>query len=50
MGSGAFPELKPPGRDDDHPPISSVEVKERVKLYLNFPSQTSWSLNFAIAT
>ena len=34
MGTGSFPEVKHPGRDDDHPPPSSAEVKERVELYL----------------
>ena len=34
MGTGSFPGVKRPGRDDDHPPTSSTEVKERVGLYL----------------
>ena len=34
MGTGSFPGIKRPGRDVDHPPPSSVEVKERVELYL----------------
>jgi hypothetical protein len=33
MGTGLFPRVKRPGRDD-HPPTSSDEVKERVELYL----------------
>ena len=31
-----------PGRDVDHPPPSSAEVKERVKLYIYSPSRSSW--------
>jgi len=31
-----------PGRGADHPPSSSVEVKERVELYLYSPSGPSW--------
>jgi len=42
MGPGSFPGVKRPGRGDDHPPISSAEVKERVELYLYFPSGPSW--------
>jgi len=37
MGVGSFPGLKRPGRDVDHPPPSSAEVKERVELYLYSP-------------
>ena len=36
MGTGSFPEVKRPGRDD-YPPPSSAEVKERVELYLYAP-------------
>ena len=28
MGTGSFPRVKRPGRDGDHPPLSSAEVKE----------------------
>jgi len=42
MGTGSFPGLKPPGRDVDNPPPSSAQVKERVGLYLYFPSGLSW--------
>jgi hypothetical protein len=42
MGTGSFPGVKRPGRDVDHPPLSSAEVKERVDLYLYFPSGPSW--------
>jgi hypothetical protein len=42
MGTGSFPEVKPPRRGVDHPPPSSVEVKERVELYIYFPSGPSW--------
>jgi hypothetical protein len=36
------PGVKRPGRGVDHPPSSSVEVKERVELYLYSPSGLSW--------
>ena len=36
------PGVKRPGRGADHPPSSSVEVKERVELYLYSPSGPSW--------
>ena len=42
MGAGLFPEVKRPGRDVDHPPPSSAEAKERVELYLFFPSGSLW--------
>jgi len=42
MGTGYFPEVKRPGRGSDQPPPSSAEVKERVELYLYFPSGPSW--------
>jgi hypothetical protein len=38
MGIGSFPGVKRPGRGIDHPPPPSAEVKERVDLYLYFPS------------
>ena len=38
MGTGSFPGIKRPGRGVKRPPPSSAEVKERVKLYLYFPS------------
>jgi hypothetical protein len=34
IGTRSFLEVKLPGRDVDHPPTSSVEVKERGELYL----------------
>jgi hypothetical protein len=34
----SFPAAKRHGRDVDHPSPSSAEVKERVELYLYFPS------------
>jgi hypothetical protein len=34
MGTGSFQWVKQPGRDVDHPPPSSAEVKGRVELYL----------------
>jgi hypothetical protein len=30
------------GREADHPPPSSAEVKEWVELYLHFPNTPSW--------
>jgi hypothetical protein len=37
MGTRSFSWVKRPGRDLDHPPSSSADVKERVQLYLNPP-------------
>jgi len=34
VSTRSFPMVKQPGRDVDHPPQSSVEVKDRVKVYL----------------
>jgi hypothetical protein len=42
MGNGSFPAVKRPGRGVDHPLLSSAEIKERVELYLYFPSGFSW--------
>jgi hypothetical protein len=42
IGTGSFPGVKRPGRSLDHPPPSSVEVKDRVQLYLYSPSRPSW--------
>jgi len=33
MGTGSFLGVKRPGRDVDHPPTSSAEVKERIEIY-----------------
>ena len=38
MGDGSLPGVKRPGYSVDDPPLSSTEVKERVLLYLYFPS------------
>jgi hypothetical protein len=38
MGTGSFPGVKRPGRGIDHPHPSSVEVKERVEIYMYSPS------------
>jgi hypothetical protein len=38
------PGVKRPGHGINHPPPSSVEVKERVELYLYSPSGPSWPL------
>jgi hypothetical protein len=40
-GYRSFSEVKQPGRGIDHPPPSSAEVKERVKLYRFSPSGPS---------
>ena len=37
------PGVNRPGRGVHHPLQSSTEVKERVELYLYYPSRTSWS-------
>jgi hypothetical protein len=42
MGTGCFPGVKRPDRGVDHPPPTSAEVKERVKLYLYSTSGPSW--------
>jgi hypothetical protein len=42
MGTGYFPGVKRPGRGVDHPPQSSVDVKERVELYRYSTSGPSW--------
>jgi len=41
IGTGSFPGVKRPGRDD-HPLPSSAEVKERVELHLFSPFGPSW--------
>jgi hypothetical protein len=38
----SFPWEKRPGRGIDHPPTSSVKVKERVELYFYSPSGSLW--------
>jgi hypothetical protein len=38
----SFPGAKHLGCGTDHPPTSSAEVKERVKLYIYCPSGPSW--------
>ena len=42
MGTGSFPGVKWSERDVDHPSPSSAKVKEKVELYLYFPSGPSW--------
>jgi hypothetical protein len=39
---GSFPGVKRPGRDADHSPPSSSEVKECVELYLHSSTTPSW--------
>jgi hypothetical protein len=34
--------MKRPGREADHSPPSSAEVKKCVELYLHFPNTPSW--------
>jgi hypothetical protein len=38
----SFPGVKRPGREAQHPPPSSAEVKEWVELYLHSPNKPSW--------
>jgi hypothetical protein len=42
MDTGSFTGVKRPGRDVDHPPTYSAEVKERVHLYIRSLSGPSW--------
>jgi len=43
MGTGvSLPGVKRPGRETDHSPPSSAEVKGRVELYLHSPNMPSW--------
>ena len=42
VGTGSFPGVNRLGSGLDHPPLSSVEVKERVELYLYSASGPSW--------
>jgi len=44
MDTGSFQGVKRPGRDVDHLPPSSAEVKEGIELYLSSPSGPSWTL------
>ena len=37
-----FPGVNQPGHGINHPPPFSAKVKERVKLYLYYPSEPSW--------
>jgi len=41
---GLFPRPRQPGHGVDHPPPSGMEVKERVELYLYFPSGPLWPI------
>jgi hypothetical protein len=42
VDTGSFLGVKRPGREGNHPPSSSTEVKERVDLYLFSPFGPSW--------
>jgi hypothetical protein len=42
MGTRSFPGVKRSEHGVDHPPPTSVEVKEGVELYINFHSESSW--------
>jgi len=42
MGTGSLLGVKWPRCGVDHPPPSNAKVKERVELYLHFPSGPSW--------
>jgi hypothetical protein len=42
MATGSYLGVKRPGHGVDHPSLSSAEVKERVELYLYFPSGPLW--------
>jgi len=44
VGVRSFPGVKWRGIGVDHPPPSSAEVKERVKLYLYSTSGSSWPI------
>jgi hypothetical protein len=44
MGTGYFLSVKRLGRGVDHTSPSNPEVKERVELYLYFPSGPSWPI------
>ena len=41
VGSGSFLEVMRPGRGDDHPSLSSAEVKGRAELYFYSPAGPS---------
>jgi len=41
MGTGSSPGVKQPGHSVDHTPTTRAKVKERVELYLYFPSGPS---------
>jgi hypothetical protein len=49
MDTGSFPGVKRPGRGVDHPPPSSVVVKERVEMYLySWASVARSRVNFTL--
>jgi hypothetical protein len=51
MGTrGFFPRVKRPGREVDHSPPSSAEVKEYVELYLLSPTMSSWRGAYKLST
>jgi len=44
MSKRSLPGLKRPGSGSDHPPPPRAKFKERIELYLYFPSGPSWSV------
>ena len=44
MGTGSFLGVKQTRRGVDHPPPSSAEVQERIRLYLYSPFGPSWAV------
>ena len=44
MGAGSFTVVKRPGRGFDHPPPSSADVKETVKLYIYSTTVAVWQV------
>jgi len=44
MGKKSLPGVKRSGNGSDHPPPPTAQFKERINLYLYFPSGPSWSV------
>jgi len=47
MGTGTFPGVRRPGRDTDHQPPSSAEVKRGVPLLPRWNFMASYRVNFS---